>query len=168
MDKAFNMTLGERIRTFREAKGLHPNDLAELVGSHVVTVYKWERDGSTPKLDDAAKLADVLGVTIDQLAGRMPWTPPPADVIAATEALRQVREARGLMAQAEDQLQRALGGNVPPVSAADVCPSQAIARTVATQLEQLLERTPLVEVATEERLRQALGLLHQVAQAKAG
>lgn len=50
----------------------------------------------------------------------------------------------------------------------DVCPSQAIARAVAEQLEQLLERTPLVEVATEERLRQALGLLHEVAQAKAG
>jgi transcriptional regulator with XRE-family HTH domain len=62
--------MAHRIRELRKAKGLTQEQLARDVGVVVKAVYMWERGTRTPHLETACRLADVLGCTIDELAGR--------------------------------------------------------------------------------------------------
>jgi transcriptional regulator with XRE-family HTH domain len=61
--------MGQRIRELRDAHGLTQEQLAHEVGVTVKAVYMWERGTRTPHLKQAARLADILGCTIDELAG---------------------------------------------------------------------------------------------------
>jgi len=63
-------TIGENILTLRHGLGLSQEAVAEKIDVSRQTVAKWEAGESTPDLSLAAKLAAVLGVSIDRLAGR--------------------------------------------------------------------------------------------------
>lgn len=62
--------MGRRFRALRDAAGLTQEQLAHKVGVTVKAVWMWERGTRTPQLKIASRLADVLGCTIDELAGR--------------------------------------------------------------------------------------------------
>lgn len=62
--------MGQRIRELRVARGLTQEQLARKIDVGLDAVRKWERGKRTPMLDMAAKLADALECTIDDLAGR--------------------------------------------------------------------------------------------------
>ena len=47
-------------------------DLAEELGVSRQSVSKWETNASVPELDKLVQLADLFGVTLDELAGREP------------------------------------------------------------------------------------------------
>ena len=64
------MTVGQRIKILRKERGLTLTELARLAGMSRQCVYHYERDICDPKLFYAACIADVLGVTLDELAGR--------------------------------------------------------------------------------------------------
>lgn len=68
-----------RIKELRERKDLTQTELAKRVGVTQSAVAKWETGGFTPSTSTLFSLADVLGVTIDQLCGREPPAPPPAE-----------------------------------------------------------------------------------------
>ena len=62
-------TIGERVRTYRLRRGLTQARLAHLIGRSERWLIDVERGGVDPRLSDAAALARVLNVAIDDLAG---------------------------------------------------------------------------------------------------
>ena len=62
------MTLAERIFALRTQRDLSQEELAEQLGVSRQSVSKWETGQSVPDLDKLIKLADLFGVTLDELA----------------------------------------------------------------------------------------------------
>ena len=72
------MTLGERLRHLRAVAGLSQNQLAKRAHVHRFVVAAVEAGSQKSfSLDAAKRLADVLGVSLDLLAGRgeRRWSP---------------------------------------------------------------------------------------------
>ncbi len=68
-------TLGKRIATLRKAQGLTQEQLAEKVGVSAQAVSKWENDMTCPDITTIPLLADIFGVTTDELLGVKPVEP---------------------------------------------------------------------------------------------
>lgn len=62
-----NRTIGETICTLRKEKGMTQKELAEALHVTDKAVSKWERDLSCPDVGSLSRLADVLGVSLDEL-----------------------------------------------------------------------------------------------------
>ncbi|MBQ4354563.1 MAG: helix-turn-helix domain-containing protein [Clostridia bacterium] len=62
-------TIGENILQMRKEAGLTQEAAAEKIGVSRQTIAKWEAGESSPDLALAAKLASVLGVSLNRLAG---------------------------------------------------------------------------------------------------
>ena len=60
-------TLGMMIAELRKEKGMTQLELAEKMGVTDKAVSKWERDLSCPDINSLPNLADILGVTVDEL-----------------------------------------------------------------------------------------------------
>lgn len=63
------MTIGERIRTIRKAKGLTQKDLAILSGTSEITVRQYETGKRQPRIEQLILIADALGVSSGELIG---------------------------------------------------------------------------------------------------
>lgn len=61
------MTLAEKILELRSAHGLSQGDLAERLEVSRQSVSKWETGQSVPDLDKIIKLADLFGISVDEL-----------------------------------------------------------------------------------------------------
>ena len=88
------MTLAEKILSLRTEKGMSQDSLAEKLEVSRQSVSKWETGQSTPDLDKIIKLADLFGVSVDELVreGERPQPPePPQPQVVYVE-----REKRGL------------------------------------------------------------------------
>ena len=88
------MTLAEKILSLRTQRGMSQDDLAEKMEVSRQSVSKWETAQSTPDLDKIIKLANLFGVTVDELVrdGEAPQPPePPQPQVIYVE-----REKRGL------------------------------------------------------------------------
>ena len=64
------MTLGKQIAQHRKNLGLTQDALAEKLGVTAQAVSKWENDQSCPDIATLPKLADLFGVSTDELLGR--------------------------------------------------------------------------------------------------
>lgn len=62
-----DMTIGKRIALLRRQKGLKQEDLANAMGVSPQAVSKWENDQTCPDISALPKLAQLLGVTTDEL-----------------------------------------------------------------------------------------------------
>ena len=60
---------GERLRDLRKAAGLSQADLAKAIGERQEAVSFWERSAKPPRSDVLAKMATVLGVTVEDILG---------------------------------------------------------------------------------------------------
>lgn len=60
-------TLGARIATLRKEKGMTQLELAQQMGVTDKAVSKWERDLSCPDINTVPRLAEVLGVSLEDL-----------------------------------------------------------------------------------------------------
>lgn len=59
---------GEKIATLMEETGTSKQDIVEAVGLTTTNaIYKWVNGMSLPTIDHLVILADVLGVTLDEL-----------------------------------------------------------------------------------------------------
>lgn len=65
-------TLGERIAYYRKAVSLTQEQLAEKCHVSPQAVSKWENDLSAPDISLLAPLAELFGVSVDELLGREP------------------------------------------------------------------------------------------------
>ena len=63
-------TLGKRIVQHRKCLGLTQDQLAEQLGVTAQAVSKWENDQSCPDISMLPKLAEIFGITTDELLGR--------------------------------------------------------------------------------------------------
>ena len=67
IDETFTKDLGERLKELREKLGLTQEGLAEKVKVDVLTVSRWERGETLPKVDNIVYLSDFFGVTTDYI-----------------------------------------------------------------------------------------------------
>lgn len=61
------ITIGRRISLLRKDKGITQEVLSERLGVSPQAVSKWENDISAPDISLLAKLAEILGVSVDEL-----------------------------------------------------------------------------------------------------
>ena len=59
--------IGQNIRKIRKAHGLSQEELAEKMGVTDKAVSKWERDLSCPDINSLPNLAEILGVSVEDL-----------------------------------------------------------------------------------------------------
>lgn len=62
-----NETIGKRISYLRKEKGITQEEMAEKLGVTPQAVSKWENDISYPDITLLPKIAELLGVTVDEL-----------------------------------------------------------------------------------------------------
>lgn len=60
-------TFGNMVAALRKEKGMTQLELAEKMGVTDKAVSKWERDLSFPDVSSIPKLAEILGVSVDEL-----------------------------------------------------------------------------------------------------
>ena len=63
-------TFGQRFQRLRKAKNLTQEDIASKIGITAQSVSKWENDLSAPDINILLELADILGVSVEELLGR--------------------------------------------------------------------------------------------------
>lgn len=63
-------TIGERIKHHRKELGLTQEQLAERIGVSAQAVSKWENNLSCPDISILPDLADMFGITTDELLGK--------------------------------------------------------------------------------------------------
>lgn len=64
------MSFGSRLISIRKERKISQGELAEKTGIHANVLGRYEREEATPSVEMAAKLADVLGVSLDYLVGK--------------------------------------------------------------------------------------------------
>ena len=60
-------TFGMMVSSLRKEKGMTQLELADKMGVTDKAVSKWERDLSYPDINSISKLAEILGVSVDEL-----------------------------------------------------------------------------------------------------
>ena len=59
------MTMGEKIKTFRNIRVISQNTLGKLAGIDGTTIRKYELVSRNPKPDQLLKISNALGISID-------------------------------------------------------------------------------------------------------
>lgn len=62
-----NRSMGEIISTLRKEKGMTQKELGDMLNITDKAVSKWERDIACPDTQTIPKLAEILGVSIEEL-----------------------------------------------------------------------------------------------------
>ena len=65
-------TLAERIRHARELKGLSREELSERLGVSEMTIRRWEKYNTSPRMEELQKLAQVLNVPVSEFMDSSP------------------------------------------------------------------------------------------------
>lgn len=111
--------VGDRLRTRREAAGLTLEDLAGQIGMNFQQYWRYEKGENAPSFETLRKIAEVLNVSLDYLAGLVD---DPSGVLAESDLSgmerRLVTAARnGESAEALEALAAILKGNDKPAIA---------------------------------------------------
>lgn len=59
--------INNKLKQIRKSKGLTQDKLAEISGIHRNSIGNWERGKNLPKFEETKKIADALGVSIQDL-----------------------------------------------------------------------------------------------------
>ena len=65
-------TIGERIKHHRKRLGMTQEQLAERMGVTPQAVSKWETNQSCPDISALPQLAELFGISVDELLGKEP------------------------------------------------------------------------------------------------
>ena len=76
-------TLGNRIAQYRREKNLTQEDLARTLNLSAQAVSKWENDQTCPDISLLPKLAEIFGITVDELLSGK--TEPEVRIVPAAE-----------------------------------------------------------------------------------
>ena len=93
----------DQIRKHRQRLGMSQQALGERLGISSVAVSKWERGQSQPDIPTLKRLADLFGVSMDELCGHR--TVPPA----ADENMSVMARAFGRLTRDEQEKYLAVG-----------------------------------------------------------
>ncbi len=86
------MNLGENIYRLRTEKNMSQGDFADALEVSRQSVSKWENNSAVPELDKLVKMAELFGITIDELvkgADTEQPTPPPQAAPAVSASTQQ-------------------------------------------------------------------------------
>lgn len=78
-------TLGKRIALLRKEKELKQDELAQMLDVSPQAVSKWENDQTCPDISLLPKLAQILGVTVDELLSGKPQETPAVRLLPQEE-----------------------------------------------------------------------------------
>ena len=65
------MEFGSNVVELRKAQGISQTDLAKQLGIHKNVLGRYERSEVFPSIEIARKIADILDVSLDYLAGKV-------------------------------------------------------------------------------------------------
>ncbi len=85
------MTFGAKLILLRKQKSLSQGDVAEAVGVSRDAISKYERDEITPSVENAKKIAYVLGVSIDFLVNE-----EAKEEVLDNEAVKRIKDIQKL------------------------------------------------------------------------
>lgn len=91
------MNLGENIYKLRTEKNMSQGDLADALEVSRQSVSKWENNSAVPELEKLMKMAQLFGVTLDELVKGMNHaqnTPPMPEPTPVREASRRLTTAQ--------------------------------------------------------------------------
>lgn len=90
----------ERLKLLREARNITQARLAELLDVSPRVYNRWEKGGNIPHFDTVMKVADILQVSLDELAGR---TAPSTDIKIRNYELHQLCQECDNLPDADQQ-----------------------------------------------------------------
>lgn len=64
--------LNQKIRKLRRSKNLTQTQLSGMLGVAQSTIVSWENGQRKPDIDSLMKMAEIFGVSTDELLGRVP------------------------------------------------------------------------------------------------
>lgn len=83
------MTFGERITLIRKQLKWSQEDLAKKVGTSAPIIGRYKRDEIKPSIEVAAKMAELLNVSLDYLVGK-------TDVLPDNKIMNRITEIQKL------------------------------------------------------------------------
>lgn len=148
MLKPLTVTLGSRIKAFREALGWTQGDLAGRVGVHVMTLSRWELDKNQPKGEEIVGLAKSLGVSADEILGLSASHDPASTSTSSTTA--------GIGADLAATIAQAVAQAVAPLVQAQVRSETRLGRIegILDHQRDILERQGETQEKILDELRQ--------------
>ena len=87
------LTLGKRIAMLRRQKELRQEDLAQMLEVSPQAVSKWENDQTCPDITLLPRLAEILGVTVDELLSGKTEVQPAVKL----ESVQQRKDIKDMM-----------------------------------------------------------------------
>ena len=91
------MSFGSRLQETRKKKGLSQEEVAKALGTKGPVIGRYEREDMKPSIETAAKLAKLLEVSLDYLAGT-------TDIEFDTKILNRVVELQQLPTEDQERL----------------------------------------------------------------
>lgn len=83
------MSFGKRLLEARKRKGISQEEMAKHLGTKGPAIGRYERDEMKPSIEVAAKMAEVLDVSLDYLVGK-------TDVLLDSKILNRITEIQKL------------------------------------------------------------------------
>lgn len=86
------MSFGKRLLEARKRKGISQEELAKHLGTKGPAIGRYERDEMKPSIEVAAKMAELLDVSLDYLVGK-------TDVLLDNKIMNRIIEIQKLSAE---------------------------------------------------------------------
>jgi transcriptional regulator with XRE-family HTH domain len=83
------MSFGKRLLDARKRKGISQDELAKHLGTKGPAIGRYERDEMKPSIEAAAKMAELLDVSLDYLVGK-------TDVLIDSKMMTRIMEIQKL------------------------------------------------------------------------
>ncbi len=91
------ITFGKRLGEFRKDKKLSQDDLAKKLDLQGAVIGRYERDEVKPSIEVAARIAQVLGISLDYLVGN-------TDLLLDADVIKKIQEIQRLPEKDRDHL----------------------------------------------------------------
>lgn len=91
------MSFGKRLLEARKNKNISQEELAKKLGTKGPVIGRYERDEAKPSIEAAAKMADILEVSLDYLVGA-------TDIELDKKTLNRILELQKLPEDVKDKL----------------------------------------------------------------
>ena len=96
------MLFGERLLKARKERKISQEELAKRLGAHAPIIGRYERGEVKPSIEVAAKIAEILGVSLDYLTGL-------SEQLIDKDILDQVNELQALKQEDQQHILKTLG-----------------------------------------------------------
>lgn len=115
------MTLGERLKQLRKEAGLTQEELAKKVGLKKQNISRYENSHVEPNIRTAKRIADALGVSIEEMAVgvSLPSPSAPAPVALSPDESQLVEDYRGLTPPGQEYIRQTMAMAVRTYFAGD-------------------------------------------------